>query len=132
MSDSILTTTKKVLGIEEDYVDFDVDVILHINSVFSTLNQLGIGTDDGFMILDASPTWVDFFGPDPRLNAVKSYVFLRVKLLFDPPGTSFLINAYQQQIQEMEWRLAEIASMISKEVPAGFGASPFGAAPFGV
>jgi len=132
VSDSILTTTKKVLGIEEDYVDFDVDVILHINSVFSTLNQLGIGTDDGFMILDASPTWVDFFGPDPRLNAVKSYVFLRVKLLFDPPGTSFLINAYQQQIQEMEWRLAEIASMISKEVPAGFGASPFGAAPFGV
>lgn len=132
MSDSILTTTKKVLGIEEDYVDFDVDVILHINSVLSTLNQLGVGTDDGFMILDASPTWVDFFGVDPRLNAIKSYVFLRVRLLFDPPGTSFLINAYQQQIKELEWRLAEIASMISKETPAGFGASPFGAAPFGV
>lgn len=105
MSDSILTSTKKILGIAEDYTAFDVDVLMHINTVFSTLNQLGIGPVDGFMIEDATPTWDTFVGTDPRLNSVKSYVYLRVRMLFDPPATSYLIAAMKEQYEELEWRL---------------------------
>lgn len=104
MSDSILTSTKKVLGLEETYTAFDADITMHINSVFSTLNQLGIGPPAGFTISDKTTTW-DAFSSDPRFESIKSYVFLRVRLLFDPPGTSFLINAYENQIRELEWRL---------------------------
>lgn len=105
MSNSILTSTKKVLGIEADYTAFDMDIIMHINSVFSTLNQLGIGPATGFMIEDEAALWPDFFGTDLRLNSVKTYVYLRVRMLFDPPGTSYLITAMKEQIQELEWRL---------------------------
>jgi hypothetical protein len=103
--DSILTSIKKVLNVPADYTAFDVDILMHINSVFSTLQQLGIGPENGFMIEDASPTWDTFLGTDLRLNAVKSYVYLRVRLLFDPPTTSYLIEAQNKQIQELEWRL---------------------------
>lgn len=105
MSDSILNTTKKILGIEADYTAFDPDILMHINSVFSTLNQMGIGPDDGFAIDDAEATWFDFTGGDKRLNSVKTYVYLRVRLLFDPPTTSYLIGALKEQVQELEWRL---------------------------
>lgn len=105
MSASILNSIKKILGIAEDYEHFDIDVITHINTVFSTLNQLGIGPDSGFMIEDATSTWEDFLGDDPRLNNVKTYVYLRVRLLFDPPTTSFAIEAMNKQIEEMEWRI---------------------------
>ena len=105
MTNSILDSTKKILGIEADYTAFDVDIITHINSVFSTLTQLGIGPEAGFMIEDAGPVWADFINSDLQLNAVKTYVFLRVRLLFDPPTTSYHINAIKEQIQELEWRL---------------------------
>lgn len=105
MSDSILNNTKKILGIAEDYNAFDPDIIIHINSVFSVLHQLGIGPDNGFMIEDASVTWNDFIGNDNRLNAVKTYVYLRVRILFDPPTTSYLINAMNEQCRELEWRI---------------------------
>ncbi len=105
MSDSILTSTKKVLGIETEYAAFDIDILMHINSVFSTLAQLGIGPLNGFMIDDAEPTWVDFLGEDFNLNPVKTYVFLRIRMLFDPPTTPFLMSSMKEQIQEIEWRL---------------------------
>lgn len=105
MSTSILTSVKKVLGLEEDYTAFDPDIIMHINTVFSTLNQLGIGPELGFFIEDKAANWEDFLGEDVNLNAVKTYVVLRVRYLFDPPGTSFLLNAMKEQIQELEWRL---------------------------
>lgn len=105
MADSILTDTKKVLGIAADYAVFDVDILMHINTVFSTLNQLGIGPAEGFQVEDASATWADFIGTDPRLNSVKTYVYLRVRLLFDPPTTSFHIASMKEQVQEIEWRL---------------------------
>jgi hypothetical protein len=105
MSNSILTSTKKILGIEESYTVFDNDIVLHINSVFSTLSQLGIGPVDGFMIEDASAEWVDFLGNDKRLNSVKTYMYLRVRLLFDPPTTSYHISAMKEEIKEFEWRL---------------------------
>ena len=106
MNDSILTSTKKILGIEEDYTAFDPDIITHINSVFSTLNQLGLGPMEGFMIQDATATWGDFLLDDPRLNNVKSYVYLRVRILFDPPTTSYLLEAMKEQYKELEWRLS--------------------------
>lgn len=105
MSDSILTSTKKVLGLDEDYTAFDPDILMHINSVFSTLCQLGIGPAGGFAIEDATAEWVDFLGGDPRLNSVKTYVYLRVRLLFDPPTTSFVQDSMKRQIEELEWRL---------------------------
>lgn len=107
MEESILTSTKKILGIAEDYTVFDHDIITHINSAFSTLTQLGIGPAEGFMIEDATAVWADFFGttPDLQYNSVRSYIFLRVRQLFDPPSTSYLISAMEGQIRELEWRL---------------------------
>lgn len=105
MTNSILNSTKKVLGLDESYTVFDVDVLMHINSVFSTLNQLGLGPAAGFSIEDDVPTWSDFIGADDRLSSVKSLMYLKVRLLFDPPTTSFHIAAMKEQIQELEWRL---------------------------
>lgn len=105
MSDSILTNTKKVLGIAEEYTAFDFDVMMHINSVFSTLQQLGVGPEEGFEITGDGEEWQDFLDGDKRLNNVKTYVYLRVRLLFDPPTTSYLIDALDKQRQELEWRI---------------------------
>lgn len=105
MSDSILTSTKKILGIEEDYKEFDLDILTHINSVFMILRQLGIGPQEGFFIEDEKAVWVDFLGDDPNLNAVKTYVFLRVRILFDPPTSSYHIEALKEQVKEIEYRL---------------------------
>lgn len=105
MENSILKSTKKVLGIETDYDAFDEAIIMHINSVFATLTQLGIGPALGFAIEDATPVWDDFLADDLRLNNVKSYVHLRVRLIFDPPQTSYLVAAVEKQIEEHEWRL---------------------------
>lgn len=102
---SILTDTKKVLGIADDYTVFDVDIIMHINSTFSSLNQLGVGPEAGFSIEDKTPTWTAFTAPENQLNMVRSYVFLSVRLLFDPPSTSFHLEAMKQQIEKFEWRL---------------------------
>lgn len=102
---SILTSTKKILGIAEDYTVFDLDIITHINTAFSTLTQLGVGPSVGFMIEDSEPVWADFTADDLQFNNVKSYVFLKVKMLFDPPTTSYLISASEKQIEELEWRM---------------------------
>lgn len=105
MEDSILISTKKMLGLAEDYTAFDLDVIIHINSVFTTLTQLAVGPEEGFSIEDETALWVDFITPEMNLNAVKTYVYLRVRLLFDPPSTAYLVTAVQEQIKELEWRL---------------------------
>jgi len=104
--ESILDSTKKVLGIDPSYTAFDVDIIMHINSTFGKLHQLGIGPVQGFMIMDKTPVWEDFLGADSvTLNGVKSFVYLSVRLLFDPPPTSFGIAAFERQIDELAWRL---------------------------
>lgn len=105
MDDSILNSVKKILGIAADYDAFDTDIIVHTNSVFSTLNQLGLGPKEGFMIEDDSAVWEDFLLGDMRLNAVKTYTYLRVRVLFDPPTTGFVLTALQEQIKELEWRM---------------------------
>lgn len=103
--DSILNSIKQVVGVEAEDTAFDVDILMHINSTFSTLNQLGIGPDEGFMLEDSSAVWSDYLGDDPQLNSVKTYVYLRVRMLFDPPQNSFTIEAMNKQIAELEWRL---------------------------
>lgn len=105
--DSILDSVKKNLDITNDYTAYDDQIIMHINSAFATLNELGIGPDEGFAIEDASSTWADFLGTDLRMNNVKMYVYLKVKVIFDPPtGSYHLIGAMEQQIQELEWRIS--------------------------
>lgn len=102
--DSILTSIKKMLGIEEDYTQFDNELILFINSAFGVLYQLGVGpTTEPYKIADATDTWDDFIKSD-QIETVKSYVFMKVKLLFDPPSSSFVLSSYQDLIKEFEWR----------------------------
>lgn len=104
--ESILTSIKKMLGIAEEYKQFDADIIMHINSVFTTLRQLGVGPSEGFYIENEISEWTDFITDLTKLQAVKSYVYLKVKLLFDPGSLgSATLAAYERQIQEYEWRL---------------------------
>lgn len=105
MEESILKTTKKILGIDAEYKAFDLDVITHVNMVFTTLNDLGVGPPAGFMITGDDETWDQFEIDILQQNAVKTYVFLRVKLAFDPPQTSFHIQSLNEQVKELEWRL---------------------------
>ena len=105
MNDSILTSIKKMLGITEDYEAFDPDIIMHINSVFVILNQLGVGPKNGFRISDKSTTWVEYLSQPYNLDLVKSYMHIRVKMLFDPPMSSAVMEAMNRQITEFEWRL---------------------------
>ena len=103
--DSILISIKKLLGISADYTHFDDDLIIQINSAFSTLTQLGVGPIEGFEIEDATSTWSEFLRDDPRLNFAKTYVQIKVKLAFDPPTSSALIDSYNRQLDEITWRL---------------------------
>lgn len=104
--ESILTSIKKQLGIAKEYTHFDADIIMHINSVFMVLTQLGVGPSDGFYIEDDSLEWMDFIEDPNQLQAVKTYIYLKVRLLFDPASLgSATLAAYERQIQELEWRL---------------------------
>lgn len=105
MEESILTSTKKILGLAEEYTAFDLDVLTHLNAAFSILDQLGVGPEGGFFIDDAATTWDDYLVPPNQLHLVKTYVYLKVRNTFDPPTTSFLIDAMDKQIKEYEWRL---------------------------
>lgn len=103
--ESILTSIKKILGITEEYTHFDQDIIMHINSVFMVLTQIGIGPSEGFFIEDDSATWNDFIQEDKTIEAVKSYMGLKVQLLFDPPLSSSVMESKKRLIDEFEWRL---------------------------
>lgn len=105
MMDSILTSVKKLLGVGEEYTHFDDDIIMHINSVIFILTQIGIGPTEGFAITSKDQTWNDFLQGRINIESVKSYVYLKVRLLFDPPSNSFLVEAIERQISEYEWRL---------------------------
>ena len=110
--DSILTSIKKLLGIAEDYEHFDQDLIIHINSVLSVLTQLGVGPSEGFSIEDENATWNDFIPEDKRLSSIRSYVYMKVKLLFDPPLSSSVMESMNRMISEFEWRLNVTAEPI--------------------
>lgn len=113
MTNSILLTVKKMLGIDEAYDAFDTDIITNINSVFLTLNQLGVGPS-GFQIAGDDDEWPDFVDPI-EYPGIQSYVYLKVRLLFDPPTNSFLVENIQKQIDEFEFRLNVQAEYIPKK-----------------
>lgn len=102
---SILTSVKKAMGIAPEYTHFDPDIIMHINSVFLTLEQLGVGPAEGFAIEDEKDKWSDFIGNNKLLNAVKSWTYLKVRLLFDPPQSSAAVESINRMIAEFEWRI---------------------------
>lgn len=104
MSSSIMDDVKHMLGLLPAETAFDSDVMIHVNTIFTTLHQLGVGSDEGFMIEDNSTQWDEFI-TDDRLNGIKSYMFLRAKLLFDPPQVGFVIASMDRQIAELEWRI---------------------------
>lgn len=107
MAESILNSVKKVLGLNLEDETFDVDVVMHINSALATLNQFGVGPAEGFAIADASATWDEFLGTDLRANNVKTYTYLKVRILFDPPqGSYHLVNSMNAQIDELAWRIS--------------------------
>lgn len=109
MEQSILTSTKKVLGLDKEFVEFDQDILTHINAAFSTLAQIGVGEPAGFFITDEEAVWGDLSIPDNQLNAVKSWLYLVVRNMFDPPDSSFVLKANQEQIAQFEWRLRVMA-----------------------
>lgn len=105
VSESILLSVKKMLGLDKDYDVFDPELIIHINTVFGTLHQLGVGPEDQFRITGDSETWSEFDTEGEQVDEVKSYIYLRVRLLFDPPSSSFVLSSFKEQLQELEWRL---------------------------
>ena len=105
-SESILTSIKKLLGITEYYTQFDQDIIMHINSVFNILTQIGVGPSTGFSISDKETKWTYYISDLSLIEMVKSYIYLKVRILFDPPTTGILMDAMQKQILELEWRLS--------------------------
>ena len=113
--DSILISIKKLLGIAEDYEQFDVDIIMHINSVFAILTQLGVGPTEGFYIEDDGPEWSDYLEDNRLIETVRSYMYMKVRLMFDPPTSSAVMESMNRMISELEWRI-NVAVDPEKEV----------------
>lgn len=126
MAESILTSIKTTLGLAEDYVVFDKEIILFINTVLADMHQLGVGPASGYAILDKDNKWDEFLGvvvqddltevQNPVLNNVKSYVSMRVKMLFDPPEVGYVLTAYEKLIEQAEWRITVAQDEISRPV----------------
>ena len=113
--ESILTSVKKMLGIVEEYEHFDADLIMHINSVLSILTQLGVGPSEGFSITDKTTTWSEFIPTNKNLESVKTYVYMKVKLIFDPPLSSSVSEAMNRMISELEFRILIEADSANSE-----------------
>ena len=110
--ESILTSIKKMLGIAEEYTQFDADLIMHINSVLSILTQIGVGPSEGFAIEDDVAVWTDFVPANPKLELIKSYAYMKVKLIFDPPLSSSVIESLNRLTSELEWRIQVAADPV--------------------
>lgn len=107
--DSILTSVKKIIGIAEEDESFDADIIMHINAVLMTVCQLGVGPSNGFIVTSKNDTWTDFFSETRPIEAIKSYIGLKVRLLFDPPTSGSVSDAIKNNISELEWRINVMA-----------------------
>ena len=105
VSESILNSIKKLLNISKDEHAFDTDIIIHINSVISALLQIGIGPSEGFRVSDESDTWQDYIADEQKIDYIKTYIYLKVKMIFDPPLNSSLMQSFNETIRELEWRL---------------------------
>lgn len=120
MEESILTTIKKLLGITEEYTHFDEDILVHINTAFMSLAQIGVGDSNPFVIEDDMPSWNDFYTTLPEeyqshFNSIKTYIYLKVKIIFDPPTGSIVMDAMNRTINELEWRLNHEAEILTIE-----------------
>lgn len=104
--ESILVSVKKLLGITEEQTAFDTDIIIGINTTLNALTQIGVGPEDGFTISDNSALWSDFINDDKKLELVKTYVYLKTRLIFDPPQSSSVMDAIYKTLQEIEWRIS--------------------------
>lgn len=114
MNESILATIKKMLGLGADYTAFDMDIIVLINGAFMTLHQLAIGPEEGFSIRDYSSKWSEFLTNEINIRAVQEYIYMKVRMTFDPPGNAFVMTAFEQQCKELEWRLCAQAESIKE------------------
>lgn len=117
LEESILNTIKDMLGVSKDDFSFDTDIIVHINTALMTLQQYGIGQKEGFRITDASQTWGEFLPEEKKVDATKTYVWLKVKMVFDPPQNSFVMSAYEEQARELEYRIKEQVEAYPGTVP---------------
>lgn len=117
MEDSILKSTKKILNIKDDYTAFDLDILTHINATFAVLSQIGIGPTSGYIIDDDTATWTDLALPTDQLNMIKTYIYLKVRMLFDPPSTSFHIEATTKQLDEYLQRLSYLREDLIPLIP---------------
>ena len=123
MEDSIFKSVKKNLGLPDEYDVYDLDVLMFINTALSTITQLGVCPEVGFEVTDDTATWEDLLGGDFRLNAVRTYVTMKCRLMFDPPGTSFAIAALEKQLEEMAWRI-EVAANPAPTAIGNIGSIP--------
>ena len=105
MEENILDSIKKLLGIPEDYTAFDQDIMIHINSVFMILSELGVGPSNGYSLKDGTEKWGDFISDDENLEGIKTYVYMKVKTIFDPPLNSAVLASMKELISEFEWRI---------------------------
>lgn len=120
MEESILISIKLLLGVSDDNKDFDQIILMHINTAFALLHQLGVGPSEGFAIEDDSPTWSEFVQSKPRWSSIKTYIYQQVKLAFDPPTNGSLLEALKSSIKEFEWRLnVEAESSGEEEIQNG-------------
>lgn len=114
MTDSIVVTIKRMLGLDDNYTPFDMDVIVHINAALMTLCQIGVGPKEGFEVTDYDQNWDDFLVNKTKLGAVKTYVYMKVKMAFDPPTNSFVMDAMKQQCEEILFRLNVQAESVER------------------
>lgn len=140
MTDSILNSVKEQLGLPIGYAPYDKELITYTNTALAEATQLGVGPEEGFSILDAVPTWTNFMGSDKRFNLVQTYIFLTVRIVFDPPPNSFGLESIQKQIDRLAWRITahhDITTVpVDPEPPVDdeetYGMGPYGGGPYGI
>ena len=114
MNESILTTIKKLVGIDETYTQFDADLVIHINSALIVLFQLGVGPSDGFSITGKKETWSEYTDDETLYEMIKTYVYLYVKNIFDPPSSSSVLDSYNKMMTQLEWRIAVMTDHLGR------------------
>ena len=119
MEESILKTIKQLIGCPDDFEQFDMDLTIHINSAFATLTQLGVGPKEGYRITGADNTWSEFEDDAQKLSLIKDYVYIKTRLLFDPPTTGSLMDSLKEELKEMKWRLYILYYPISEDDEKG-------------
>ena len=119
MEESILKTIKQLIGCPDDFEQFDLDLIVHINSAFATHTHLGVGPKEGYRITGADNAWSEFEDDAQKLSLIKDYVYIKTRLLFDPPTSGSLMDSLKEQLKEMEWRLCILYDPISEDDEKG-------------